>query len=171
MIAALKRRYQSPDGTVTVGEVIWRKKEEEKQPESLALTDWTGVELHLFVTDPSFALSVAEKKGWQVHVLPEPPKKRRALRAFRKALHTTKFDVIRCRDEAYAPMFLQEARKAEVEVRIAPVDILHCPEDKVLERSEEIKRYATIVNVPVDPASDAAESGDFYRSLIKGAKK
>ena len=168
-IAALKRRYQSPDGTVTVGEVIWQKKDVVRQPNSLATTDLTNVEMHLFMTDSIPAVSTAESYGWIVHVLPGPPWKRRALRAFRKALRETKFDVIRCRDAFSASLFLRAARREGVEVRIAPAP-LEGSEEEIVARSEELMRDATMINVPTDMRSEAIESGEFYRSLIKGER-
>ena len=169
-IASLKRRYQSPDGIVTVGEVIWEKKEDVRQPMSLVKTDLTNVEMHLFMPDSIPAVSVAESRGWKVCILPEPPRKRRAIRAFRKALRATKFDVIRCRDPQSAPCFLKAAREEGVEVRIAPA-LLGETAEETLAMNEKAMRYATMINVPTDPKSEAIESGDFYRSLIKKEKK
>ncbi|MBQ7712656.1 MAG: sugar transferase [Clostridia bacterium] len=170
-IDALKRRYQSPDGTVTVGEVLWEKKDVVRLPDTLATMDLSHVELHVFTTDSIPVVSAAELSGWKVHVLPEPPHRHAAIRAFRKVLRSVKIDVIRCREPKSAQYFLKAARREGVEVRIAPAVLEGGSEGKALERNRGLLREATVVQVPTDRTSEAIESGEFYRSLIKGAKR
>lgn len=165
-IAALKRRYQSPDGTVTVGEVLWERRDALRLPESLVAADLTKVELHLFVTDPLPETVATEHPEWQVHVLPEPPHRRRAIRAFRDVLRSLKVDVIRCRDLKAAEAFLRAAREEGVEVRIAPA----VTENGKGTPGAKYLAEATVTDDAVEGGVASLESGDYYRSLIKEAR-
>ena len=120
-IAAIKRRHQSPEGIVTVGEVIGDATHGGVRSvvvNYLSHMDLTGVEMHIFTYGPSEMDGYFAEKGWQVHYLPNFIKFPFACRAFRKALRERKFDVIHSHLTSLSVFPLRVAKQEGVEMRI-----------------------------------------------------
>ncbi|GEM_PF-184566 len=120
-IEKMKRRYQSPEGIITVGEIIGNAKNGGvKSVVTTYLThmDLSNVEMHIFTYGPSPADEEFEKRGWHVHYLPSFIKFPLACRALKKELALRKYDVIHSHLTSLSVFPLRVAKKAGVEVRI-----------------------------------------------------
>ena len=120
-IEAIKRRHQSPEGVVTVGEVIGDATHGGVRSvvvNYLTHMDLSGVEMHIFTYGPSAMDSFFAEKGWQVHYLPNFIKFPFACRAFRKVLRERKFDVIHSHLTSLSVFPLRIAKQEGVEVRL-----------------------------------------------------
>ena len=161
-IEKMKRRYQSPDGMVTVGEVLSPSAEKDETDRLLSL-DTERVEFHLFVANGSTAAAPLKERGMVVHEIPDiSDKKKKALRAFRAVLADMKFDVVLCADRKCFP-FLRTARETNADVRIAVI-----PDGETKSR---FLKYATMTVTPKDALWEDLRTGAYYRSLGGSRKK
>ena len=144
-IAKMKRRYQSPEGIVTVGEVIGNAKNggvKAVVANYLSNMDLSGLEVHLFTYGPSDSDAFFAEKGWTVHYIPNFIEFPLAMRAFRKELRSLKFDVIHSHLTSLSVFPLKVAKQEGVPVRICHAHSTTSPEEKTAPVKNFLKKFA-----------------------------
>ncbi len=144
-IQRMKRRYQSPEGVITVGEIIGNAKNggvKSVVTNYLSHMDPSGLEVHLFTYGPSDADAYFAEKGWQVRYLPNFIKFPLAKRALKKELAARKFDVIHSHLTSLSVFPLKVAKQADVPVRICHAHSTTSPKEKTAPVKNYLKKYA-----------------------------
>lgn len=144
-IEKMKRRYQSPEGVLTVGEIVGNAKNggvKSVVTNYLSNTDLSGLEIHIFTYGPSDADAYFAEKGWTVHYLPNFIKFPLAMRAFRKELRALHFDVVHSHLTSLSVFPLKVAKQAGVPVRICHAHSTTSPEEKTAIVKNFLKKFA-----------------------------
>ena len=144
-IEEIKRRHQSPEGILTVGEIIGDATHggvRSAVMNYLTHADLAGIELHLFTYGPSEIDDFCKEKGWTVHYLPNFIRFPFACRAFRKVLRERKFDVIHSHLTSLSLFPLRVAKQEGVEVRICHAHSATSRFEKTAFVKNFLKRFA-----------------------------
>jgi len=145
-LSTLKYRYQSPEGRITVGEVIGNAElggVKSVVTNYLDHMDLSGFDMHIFTYGPSAADKHFAEKGWTVHYLPNFIKFPLAKRAFRKELSLRHYDIIHSHLTSLSLFPLKEAQKAGVDVRICHAHSTTSPKERVSVVKNYLKRFST----------------------------